>query len=253
MQHNSHPTDLHQRYQTQAVWTAAIRTRLYDLAEIRDSSHVLEIGSGSGVIIGEIARRFGSRTFGIDIDPIMTHFARSIDKLTAYTLGDGCSIPYPDGIFNLTLCHFLLMWVSDPTKVLDEMIRVTQPGGWVMALAEPDYGGRIDYPKELSELGKLQADALVSQGSDPQLGRKLRALFSQSRLEDVHAGVLGGEWSTPSEEELESEWQTLTHDLKQSHASTTLDAFRELDRQARLDGTRILYVPMFYAHGRVKS
>jgi SAM-dependent methyltransferase len=52
-------------------------------------------------------------------------------------------------VFDVTFCHFLLLWVSNPEKVVAEMGRVTRPGGSVR-LAEPDYGGRIDYPESLS-------------------------------------------------------------------------------------------------------
>ncbi len=253
MDHHPNFEDLHQRYQTQAGWTASIRARLYELAGILRSNRVLEIGSGTGVIIEAISSTYGARTYGIDIDPIVTRFARSHDRRTDYSVGDGHVLPFANARFDLTLCHFLFMWVSDPTRMLSEMVRVTKPSGWVMALAEPDYGGRIDYPAELAKLGKHQTEALKSQGSDPLMGRKLRALFSQSGLEDVRVGILGGEWGATYEGEWESEWQTLTQDLIQCHTSTELDAFRELERQAWHDGIRILYVPTFYACGRVKS
>ena len=32
-----------------------------------------------------------------------------------------------------------------------------------MALAEPDYGGRIDYPEQLGHIGRWQAQALRKQ------------------------------------------------------------------------------------------
>ena len=90
-------------------------------------------------------------------------------------LGDAHQLPLADGCFDVCLCHFLLLWVTDPIQVLQEMYRVTRSGGVVMALAEPDYGSRIDYPQELSLLGKWQMDSLEQQGADPFIGRKLRA------------------------------------------------------------------------------
>ena len=62
------------------------------------------------------------------------------------------------------------------------MVRVTHPGGFVLALAEPDYGGRIDYPTELSQIGDWQKNALKQQGANPLMGRELRSIFS-------HAGI----------------------------------------------------------------
>jgi len=144
------------------------------------------------------------------------------------------------------------MWVPDPDKIISEMARVTLPGGWVLALAEPDYGGRIDYPKELVEIGDLQTKALANQGTDPYIGRKMREIFTRAGLLDILVGVLGGEWTgSPSGEELDSEWHTLDSDLRGTLSNRALSTLRQTDLEAWRDGSRILYVPTFYACGRV--
>jgi hypothetical protein len=123
-----------------------------------------------------------------------------------------------------------------------------------MALAEPDYGGRIDYPETLAEIGELQIKSLAAQGSDPMIGRKLRSLFNQTKLEDIQAGVLGGEWiGSPPREELDSEWSILAADLHDSITDEALDAIRSIDQEAWRCGNRVLYVPTFYATGRVSN
>jgi hypothetical protein len=150
---------------------------------------------------------------------------------------------------------------------------VTAPGGVVLALAEPDYGARIDYPPELARLGFWQREALRVQGADPDMGRKLKAIFSQAGLEDVEAGVLGGQWTgTPSEQAIESEWEVLEADLKDTPIDLLVggklpggpleeeqrEEFLEMElgrlwrveQQAYEQGSRILYVPTFYAWGR---
>jgi hypothetical protein len=135
------------------------------------------------------------------------------------------------------------------------MARVTQPGGVVLALAEPDYGGRIDYPVELGVLGDWQQTSLGQQGANPLIGRKLRAVFHQAGLSDVEAGLLGGQWSgMPSSEEREIEWRVLEEDIKKIQNLTgTSEVIRlqKLDELAWERGERILFVPTFYAWGRV--
>ena len=79
--------------------------------------------------------------------------------------------------FDICLCHFLLLWIANPLAALKEMRRIVKPGGWVLALAEPDYGSRIDFPPELEALGQAQSKALQSQCADVSVGRKLRGLF----------------------------------------------------------------------------
>ena len=85
-------------------------------------------------------------------------------------------------IFDITFCHFLLLWVRDPLQALREMKRVTRPGGSILALAEPDYDHRIDKPDELAPLGRWQAESLQRQGADPGLGGHLAELFLQADI-----------------------------------------------------------------------
>ena len=64
----------------------------------------------------------------------------------------------------------------------------------MLACAEPDYGGRIDYPDELSEIGRLQMMSLARQGANPQVGRKLKAILREAGIREVEVGILGGQW-----------------------------------------------------------
>jgi len=250
--HQLSPSELHHRYQIQAAWTVAIRSNLFTISDMQAANHILEVGSGTGVIIGEISTRFPGLTFGLDIDPQANTFASDCNPQTCYVTGDGEQLPFPENTFDTALCHFLMLWVPDPGKIISEMARVTRPGGWVLALAEPDYGGRIDYPKELAEIGKLQTEALAAQGTDPCIGRKVRDVFTRAGFLEVQVGVLGGEWTgSPSKEELDSEWRTLASDLHGTLPNEMLANLRKTDVKAWSDGSRILYVPTFYACGRV--
>lgn len=243
--------DLHRRYRLQATWTASIRERLLSDVAADSFPNILEVGSGTGVIAEELARRYSVRAFGVDIDPRLAAYAAAQSGDVGYVAADGCDLPFQGDVFDASVCHFLLLWVADPAAILREMVRVTRTGGRVFALAEPDYRGRIDHPPELIELGVLQAGALEAQGADPAMGRKLRGLFKAAGLVDVRAGVLGGEWlpSEPSET-AESEWEMLQDDLADLEPEE-LAAYRRFDQTARGSGERILYVPTFYAVGSV--
>jgi len=243
---------LHSRYLVQAAWTASIREQLFDSIPIHGTHKVLEVGSGTGVISAEISQQFPLASVGVDIDRSAVTFANNIDPASSYLAGDGNNLPFQPAVFDVAICHFLLLWVEDPEKILDEMVRVTKPGGWVLALAEPDYGGRIDYPRELETVGQMQIQALLDQGAKPYLGRTLRALFQSAQLTEIRSGLLGGEWQgSPNEEQLESEWETLARDLSHFLPAEEIEQFRRIDRNAWKMGTRVLFVPTFYAAGRV--
>ena len=246
------PKQMHDRYRIQAEWTTTIRERLYRQADLHTASRILEVGSGTGIITEDLTSRFKGQVFGLDIDPDAIVFAHEHDTQSLYLIGDGGQLPFPENSFDVTVCHFLLLWVFEPGAILSEMARVTKPKGWVMALAEPDYGGRIDYPETLIEIGELQAQSLAAQGSDPMIGRKLRALFTHAGFKDIKVGVLGGEWTgSLSPEELNSEWRILAADLKHTLSVDSMAAIRSVDQEAWRSGSRILYVPTFYACGCV--
>jgi len=243
---------LHLRYLVQATWTASIRERLFDSIQIQGTHRVLEVGSGTGVVSAEITQRFKVDCVGVDIDHSAVAFARILDPTSSYLAADGIHLPFQSAAFDMAVCHFLLLWVEDPEMILNEMARVTKPGGWILALAEPDYGGRIDFPRELETVGQGQIQALLDQGANPYLGRTLRALFHSTQLTEIRTGLLGGEWQgSPDEDQLESEWETLSRDLSHLLPAEEIELYKRIDNKAWKMGTRVLFVPTFYAAGRV--
>ncbi len=243
----------HTRYLQQAQWTHSLRSYLYAKWNIQPSSKLLDVGCGTGVLEKEFTGLPASQIYGIDIDLDALKFARNYATGCIYTVGNGLSLPYPEGTFDVTFCHFFLLWVHPAQQAVNEMVRVTRSGGFVAAIAEPDYGGRIDYPDELAEIGKLQADALEKQGAEPLLGRKLRALFSSAGLEDIEAGILGSQWREDvADKDVELEWQVLASDLSENpEFNQKYDEIKALELASRREQRRILFVPVFYAIGRV--
>lgn len=245
---------LHRRYQVQARWTAAIRQRLFSRAGLVEAQRILEVGAGTGAVLAETARAISGRAYGVDIEFTPTAFARREDSLSRYLVGDGARLPLPPATFDLTFCHFLILWLPDPAAVIREMARVTRPGGAVLCLAEPDYGGRIEYPEALAEMAQAQTEALAAQGASPRAGRRLPGLLRDAGLSEVQAGVLGGEWPAVGQAmDEESEWDTLARDLQGRPGAASLAGWRRIDSEARRAGTRIQYVPTFYAWGRVPA
>jgi SAM-dependent methyltransferase len=243
------PSFWHERFLQQARWTHAIRQQLFQILKGDHLTAVLEVGSGTGVIVKELAHGSSARIVGVDLDFERLQFSRHYAPECSAITADGVALPFEDHAFDASVCHFLLLWVDDPTAILQEMVRATRPKGWVMAMAEPDYGGRIDHPPALEVLGEMQRASLASQGADPQIGRRLRTLFLQTGLVEIQAGVLGGQWSenSRSRESLEGEWSIIEADIAHLQTHPSLDQFK----MAWFDPGRILYVPTFYVLGRV--
>jgi len=242
----------HAWYSTQAGWTRQTRLWLYRQAGLGQARAILEVGCGTGVIAEELARLGPARVVGLDLDLEMLAFARRQGDGVAYVKGDAHALPFPDGAFDVVVCHYLLLWLADPVQGVREMTRVVRPGGCVLACAEPDYGGRVDHPPELAPLGRLQAEALRQQGAEPEMGRRLGEIFAAAGLRAT-VGTMAGRWDLsgpPDGSGFETEWAMREHDLAGLVSLEELHQLRSVDCQALTDGRRILFVPTFYALGR---
>jgi SAM-dependent methyltransferase len=105
---------------------------------------VLDVGCGVGHWGRLIARVLPTtvRLTGIDREERWIAEARKraadggLSERFEYRVASAESLPFEDGSFDLVTCQTLLIHVGNPGRVLGEMIRVTKPGGLVMA-AEP--------------------------------------------------------------------------------------------------------------------
>ena len=245
------PADLdfwHQRYTQQVGWTFEARRYIFDQIKLNNSSTILEVGSGTGALLSSLLYDGYAQLTGLDIDFASlkkSSFVRAV-------CGDAHQLPFPPGAFSLVICHFLLLWVRDPLVVLKEMRRVVRTGGWVVALAEPNYTQRVDTPSELAELGKAQTDALASLGADVDIGSNLGELFYQAGLVNVETGIIQPqEPSLFTDEEFELEWAVLRRDLAGRVSENQLQRWYDIDRLAAIRGESQHYVPIHFAFGEV--
>ena len=245
------PQSRHSRYAEQAIWSASLRQYLVTKTGLDKCSRILEVGCGTGAVLESLLSETGMACFGADINFQDLRFLHHTYPALPVTAGDAYSLPFATGSLDAAVCHFLLLWLKNPLDALREMLRVVRPGGWIMAFAEPDYGGRVDYPQELVEPGSLQAHALHLQGADPLSGRRLPDWFETIGLAEISCGVMGAEWQIgQAVPQLETEAPTLVHDLENLVPAEKLDEWMTVNAAARSRGTRVLFVPTFWAVGR---
>ena len=76
---------------------------------------------------------------GVDRDPRVIDAARAHGRAGAgahpfHLVADGARLPFADGWFDACRCERVLQHVADPAAMLSELVRVTRPGGTVLAL-----------------------------------------------------------------------------------------------------------------------
>jgi SAM-dependent methyltransferase len=169
----------------QAQWLAPARARLLRRMDVARRRCALDLGASYGAVTGELARRCGGRVVALDraCEPLR---APEAFAGAGRVQGEAAQLPFPAGAFDLVFCQCALLWMPLP-RTLDEVARVLQPGGTLVAL-EPDYGGMIEYPAETATR-ELWLAGLSRAGADPLLGRKLPA-WLEARGFDVRVDLL---------------------------------------------------------------
>ncbi len=247
----------HNRYLQQAGWTRELRAYLFRKAGLSGAHRVLEVGCGTGAILCEGSlpdRELYTRAarYGIDLSAASLTECRNNVPGAFLTRGDALNLPYLDKTFDISYCHFLLLWVDEPLRALQEMKRVTKPQGHVLALAEPDYTSRVDRPREISWLGKRQTESLIQQGADVGIGSRLADLFYRTGITIHETGAIqirGKDALTL--EEWENEWSVLQADLAGTVAREEIQEMKHLDEQAWKRGEHEMIIPTYFAWGQV--
>ena len=241
----------HDRYLRQAGWTWKLRSYLLDRSGFGTAKRVLEVGCGTGAVLADLPET-DATIYGLELDRTTIRQCREYATAALLTAGDALALPFACGSFDITFCHFLLLWIREPLQALQEMKRVTASSGYVVAFAEPDYGSRSDRPAELAWLGQRQNQALERQGAALRRGAELASLFQDAGIHILETGTIrSSEPRSLSVQDWESEWQVLQADLAGDLSAEDLERLRELDRTAMLLGQHMLNVPTYFAWGQV--
>jgi len=121
----------------QALDQIQVNEALVDALAPVAGEQVLEVGCGSGVLCRQIALGVVpvGKVTGVDISPeflrIAQDYTASADLSTTIQWGAGQAevLPFRDASFDAVFAARLLLHISDPQAVLNELVRVVRPGG----------------------------------------------------------------------------------------------------------------------------
>lgn len=201
----------------------------------------LDVGGGPGVMAEDLSSRMDITV--LDRDRGMARKARG--KGLEALRGDACTLPFADGSFDVVCCSFLLLWTKGPEIALREMVRVSR--GWVLCLAEPDHGGRIDHPAALAPVRDLVVEGMRLEGADPLMGRKLSGLFHACGLVP-RIGIYPGAWNIEEiRRNAEEEWGWIVDAAGEGQG---LESVKAAWAEALDEGSLFQFDPIFYAIAR---
>jgi SAM-dependent methyltransferase len=183
------------RAQADAIWPQ--EQRLVDAYELPQGAAVLDVGCGTGEWAARLLdHRPDLSLVGIDIDE--AHLDRARARCAAYgdrvrfERGDAFALPIADGSHDLVACRHMVQAVPEVPTLIDELRRVTRPGGRVHILAE-DYGLMKFHPTKMDTDEFFRRGVFAygrSIGCDLRIGRKLPALLAASGLTEVRADFI---------------------------------------------------------------
>jgi ubiquinone/menaquinone biosynthesis C-methylase UbiE len=113
---------------------ARLADQVRDFVRPRGDERALDVGTGAGALAFALAP-LAREVVGLDPVPELLELARARAlPNTQFVRGDGTSLPYPDGDFDLAGTHRTLHHVAQPERVVAELARVTRPAGHVLVV-----------------------------------------------------------------------------------------------------------------------
>lgn len=178
------PTQIEALYSTTDV--VAQRRATVEVLRPRPGEHILDIGSGPGLLALQLADKVApnGRVMGIDISSDMIKFARSrceeatSREFVSFEEGDAASLPFADATFDAAVSVQVYEYVGALTEALNELYRVLRPGGRVV-IVDTDWDSVIWHTDDASLMTQVM-NTWRSRFADPHLPKTLRR-----RLQDA--------------------------------------------------------------------
>ena len=148
----------------------------------------IDIGCGNGAFTELLVERCAPvEVQGIDPSEGQLAFARTrpASRVAEFRQGDAMALPFPAGRFDAAVMALVIVFVPDPAKCIEEMVRVVGPGGMVATYVWDMLGGGFPLDPILVEMRAMGLAPPRPPQMDASGMEALRDLWTGAGLEAV--------------------------------------------------------------------
>jgi ubiquinone/menaquinone biosynthesis C-methylase UbiE len=148
----------------------------------------IDIGCGNGAFTELLVEHCSPlEVHGLDPSERQLAFARTraATRGVAFCKGDAMALPYPESSFDAAVMALVIVFVPDPAKGLEEMVRVVRPGGTVATYAWDMVGGGFPLEPILAEMRAIGLNPPTPSQQNASHITALRDLWTGAGLEKV--------------------------------------------------------------------
>ncbi|THV43293.1 methyltransferase domain-containing protein [Glycomyces buryatensis] len=189
-------------------WRTAENSAAYLLPHLKADHRILDIGCGPGTITADLAERVpNGHVTGADRAETIVDQSRNLTAercLTNvdFTVADVHALEFEDDTFDIVHAHQVLQHVGDPVQALEEMRRVTKPGG-IVAARDSDYAAFTWFPgsRGLTDWLDLYERVARAGGGEPDAGRRLKSWALKAGFSEASVEATSSTWTFANEED----------------------------------------------------
>jgi len=189
-------------------YSRLLAPQMADLAGVAEGQRVLDVGCGPGALTAVLVERVGpGNVAAVDPSEPFVAAARARNPGVDVQRATAEHLPFEDGTFDAAVAQLVVHFMADPVAGLDEMARVTRPGGIVAACVWDHAGGQ-------GPLGTFWTAAHELDHTVEDEGRlagaregHLEELFAAAGIQQIEATVLSADLEHPTFEEW---WEPFT-------------------------------------------
>jgi ubiquinone/menaquinone biosynthesis C-methylase UbiE len=168
-----------------------LKERSYELLHLKAGYRIIDLGCGSGTDTIPLAKFVGhtGKVIGIDADNQMITIANKnakeagVSDVVIHRQYDAMSLPFDSDYFDACHTERLFQHLLNPEKVLSEMVRITKPGGWLVA-SDTDHSS-LSIDNSVIDIEWKLRRFRTDKFKGGYAGRQLYRLFKRQNLSDI--------------------------------------------------------------------